>query len=36
MKMILNNKPDFIETALALGIAFLWNEAVYLGARQIV
>lgn len=35
MKMILKNKPDFIETALILGVAFLWNEAVYLGARQI-
>ena len=35
MKMILKNKPDFIETALVLGVAFLWNEAVYLGARHI-
>ena len=35
MKMILKNKPDFKETALILGIAFLWNEVVYLGARQI-
>lgn len=35
MKMILKNKIDFKEAALILGIAFLWNEAVYLGARQI-
>ena len=35
MKMILKNKSDFIETALVLVVAFLWNEAVYLGARQI-
>ena len=35
MKTILKNKPDFRETAFVLGVAFLWNEAVYLGARQI-
>ena len=35
MKKMLKNKPDSRETALVLGIAFLWNEVVYLGARQI-
>ena len=35
MKKILKNKLDFKKAALILGIAFLWNEAVYLGARQI-
>ncbi len=35
MKKILKNKPDFRETAFILILAFLWNEAVYLGTRQI-
>lgn len=35
MKKILKNKTDFKETVLVLVVAVLWNEAVYLGARQI-
>ena len=35
MKMMIKNKLDFRETALVLGVAFLRNEVVYLGARQI-
>lgn len=36
MKIFLKNQFDFRETVLVLALAFLWNEAVYLGARQIV
>lgn len=35
MKILPKTKPDFRETVLILGIAFLWNGAAYLGARQI-
>ncbi len=35
MKKFPKTKTDFRETVLVLGVAFLWNEAVYLGARQI-
>ena len=35
MKMILKTKHNFRETAFILALTILWNEAVYLGARQI-
>ena len=35
MKTFSKTKTAFSETALVLSLAFLWNEAVYLGARQI-
>lgn len=35
MTKTLDNKPNFGEKVIILVVAFLWNEAVYLGARQI-
>lgn len=35
MEKKLKSRTDFKEAVLILGIAFLWNEMVYVGARQI-